>query len=496
VIGGAIALLAVSLASILLLGMEFLPEADEGLFTVEFETRVASSYAETAAKAAQIEGIVRDVAGDEVQAIASEVGEGGSQFGRIYVTLTDVRDRRVAIWDVVNAVNDRIAESVTDVQYDIGIQGMSSLASTAGGVSFPVVIELTGRNLENLAAYAEELTDVVAGVPGTRNVSSSYQSGKPELQFRIDRDQAAALGLSAFEIASTIRTAYSGTSVSRYSQANESYDVVVILEPEDRTSLAGVQDLFFVNRAGARIPLENVVTLEEDTGPVRISRMDRTRVVRVQGALTGERALSNVMDDVRSRIDELHSPPVGIDLAYAGSTSEMEDSFESMIYALLLAVALVYMVMASQFESLLNPLIVMFSVPFAVIGLVAALLVTNTTFNILAFVGAILLAGIVVNNAIVLIDYIGTLRRKGFTLENAIVTGGITRLKPILMTSLTTILGLLPMALGIGVGSEIQAPLGRAVVGGLATSTLITLILIPTIYWVIERPRKTYQEAC
>jgi HAE1 family hydrophobic/amphiphilic exporter-1 len=138
----------------------------------------------------------------------------------------------------------------------------------------------------------------------------------------------------------------------------------------------------------------------------------------------------------------------------------------------------------------------MFSVPFAVIGLVAALLVTNTTFNILAFVGAILLAGIVVNNAIVLIDYIGTLRRKGFTLENAIVTGGITRLKPILMTSLTTILGLLPMALGIGVGSEIQAPLGRAVVGGLATSTLITLILIPTIYWVIERPRKTYQEAC
>ena len=490
VIGGAVVLLGISLASILLLGMEFLPEADEGLFTVEFETRVASSYSETARKAAQIEGIIRDVAGEEILAIASEVGDGGSQFGRIYVTLTDVRNRRVAIWDVVNEVNDRIGRNVTDVQHEIGIQGMSSLASTAGGVSFPIVIELAGRNLDDLATYAEELTEVVAGVRGTRNVSSSYQSGKPELQFRIDRDQAAALGLSAFEIASTIRTAYSGTSVSRYSQTSETYDVVVILEPEDRRSVAGIRDLFFVNRAGARIPIENVVTLEEDTGPVRISRKARMRVVRVQGALTGERALSNVMDDVRGRIDELHSPPVGIDLSYAGSTSEMEDSFGSMIYALLLAIALVYMVMASQFESLLNPLIVMFSVPFAVIGLVAALLVTNTTFNILAFVGAILLAGIVVNNAIVLIDYVGLLRRRGFSLENAIVTGGITRLKPILMTSLTTILGLLPMALGIGVGSEIQAPLGRAVVGGLATSTMITLILIPTIYWVIERRRE------
>lgn len=489
VIGGAVILLGISLSSILLLGMEFLPEADEGRFTIEFETRVESSYENTARKAAAIEAIVRDIADGEVQTIASEVGEGGSQFGRIFVTLKDVGKRELSIWEVVNRVNERIERTVTDLQHDIAIQGMSSLASQAGGGAAPVVIELSGQNLEDLSAYSSRLQQLVAGVAGTRNAASSFESGKPELQFRIDKDQAATLGLSSLEIASTIRTAYSGTAVSRYTAQDDGYDVVVILEPEDRSSLNDVRDLFFVNQAGARIPLENVVRLSEQVGPVRISREDRSRVVRVQAGLTGERPLSRVMDDVRAAISQAPPPPTDIELSYAGSSSEMNASFESLLYALLLAIALVYMVMAGQFESLVNPLIVMFSVPFAVIGLVGALLVTNTTFNILAFVGAILLAGIVVNNAIVLIDYIGQLRARGLSLEDAIVTGGVTRLKPILMTSLTTILGLLPMATGIGVGAEIQAPLGRAVVGGLTTSTIITLILVPTLYAVVERAR-------
>lgn len=178
--------------------------------------------------------------------------------------------------------------------------------------------------------------------------------------------------------------------------------------------------------------------------------------------------------------------PLGVTLEYTGSSKEMEDSFKSLLMALLLAVVLVYMVMASQFESLLHPLIVMFSVPFAAIGLVAGLILTGTTFSVLAFLGAILLVGIVVNNAIVLIDYINQLRKAGVPLKTAIVKGGKTRLKPILMTSLTTILALLPMALGIGTGSELRAPMGGAVVGGLATSTLVTLILIPAVYWMIE----------
>jgi HAE1 family hydrophobic/amphiphilic exporter-1 len=232
--------------------------------------------------------------------------------------------------------------------------------------------------------------------------------------------------------------------------------------------------------------LENLVEIVEDTGPLSIKRENRTRTIKVSATLTGERALSEVLDDIRDSMEGLGPPPIGTELEYTGSAREMSDAFRGLLFALALAVALVYMVLASQFESFLHPFIVMLSVPFAIIGLVAALLVTNTTFSIIAFIGAILLVGIVVNNAIVFIDYINLLRRRGVGLVEAIVKGGKTRLKPILMTTLTTVLGLLPMALGVGTGSEIRAPIGRAVVGGLSTSTLVTLILIPTIYWLFE----------
>jgi HAE1 family hydrophobic/amphiphilic exporter-1 len=299
------------------------------------------------------------------------------------------------------------------------------------------------------------------------------------------RQRAVSLGLSPLEIAATIRTAYRGSEVSRYT-ADEDYDVYVMLREEDRNDLDRLRNLFFVNQAGTKIPLENVVRIEERTGPLSISRQNRTRVIKVTAALTGERPLSDAVGDLQSLITREAPTPLSMDMEFTGTSEEMMTSFTSLGYALALAAALVYMVMASQFESLLHPLIVMFSVPFAAIGLVGALLATGTTFNLVAFVGAILLVGIVVNNAIVLVDYMNTLRRRGAGLRDAIIHGGKTRLKPILMTSLTTILGLLPMALGWGIGSELRAPMGRAVVGGLTTSTAITLILIPTLYWMVE----------
>jgi len=202
--------------------------------------------------------------------------------------------------------------------------------------------------------------------------------------------------------------------------------------------------------------------------------------------MTGDLPLSRVVDEVNAGLQKMGPPPIGIDREVAGSGREMAESFRSLFLALLFAVVLVYMVMASQFESLIHPFIVMFSVPFAAIGLVGAMLITGTTFSLMSFVGAILLVGIVVNNAIVLIDYMNLLRQRGVPLMDAIIKGGKTRLKPILMTTLTTIFAMLPMSLGIGTGSELRAPMGRAVVGGLATSTLVTLILIPTIYWLVE----------
>jgi HAE1 family hydrophobic/amphiphilic exporter-1 len=266
----------------------------------------------------------------------------------------------------------------------------------------------------------------------------------------------------------------------------DKYDVYVILKEGDRNSLQGVQKLFFVSPLGEMIPLENVVEVVQGSGPLTIERENRTRVIEVTGALTGQRPLNRVMEELQEGVSGLGPVPPGLELTYSGSYQQMQESFRSLFFVLILAVALVYMVLASQFESLLHPLIIMFSVPFCIIGLVAALVVTGTTFSMMSFIGAILLVGIVVNNAIVLIDYMNRLQARGLSVREAIIRGGKTRLKPILMTSFTTIFGLLPMAVGVGAGSELRAPLGRAVVGGLLTSSFVTLILIPTIYWLVE----------
>lgn len=490
----AVLLLGLSVGSVLLLGMEFLPETDEGEFSVYVETKMGSSFDATTQKVIQMEQIVMDLYGDDLALLTSQIGRGGSlidagnvgsNLATLHVNLVDKEKRSQSIWEMINQLDKRFEMAVLDIRYSMNVEGIASLASSASGETDPVVVELTGDNLDSLYDFSLQIRNILREVSGVRNIRVSHHVGKPELQFRINRREALSLGLSPLEIAATVRASFKGTTVTRYSTDEESFDVVLILRDEDRIP-EKFSSIFFINPTGNRIPLENLVDIVPGTGPLSISRKNRTRVITVTAGLTRERALNRVMADLKGRVSDLGPPPIGINLDYTGTSLEMAESFSSLLLALLFAVALVYMVMASQFESLLHPLIVMFSIPFAIIGLVGALLVTGTTFSLLAFVGAILLVGIVVNNAIVLIDYINILRKLGMPLKQAIIQGGKTRLKPILMTTLTTIFGLLPMSLGIGTGSEIRAPMGRAVVGGLSTSTLITLILIPVLYWILE----------
>ena len=494
VIISALLLFGLSIGSILLLGMEFLPETDEGEFSIYMETRSGQSYEATTRKVIEVENLVSDVCGGDLDILSSQVGRSGSlidagnvgsNLAMVHVRLVHKSHRDVSIWEYMRKIDGRLAVEVLDLRYSLNVEGIASLASSASGETDPIVVELTGDDLDALYEYAKRIESAINTVEGARGARVSHKTGRPELQFRIKRREALGLGLSPYEIAATIRAAYKGMSVTRYAEDENSYDVVVILREEDR-SAERLSSLYFVNPAGTRIPLENLVEITEGTGPMSVSRKARTRIISVSAGLTGERALNRVMTDVHEAVDSLGPRPLGINIAYTGTSEEMAESYSSLLIALLAAVALVYMVMASQFESLLHPFIVMFSVPFAIIGLVAALLITNTTFNLLAFVGGILLVGIVVNNAIVLIDYINLLRQRGLGLREAIVKGGKTRLKPILMTSLTTIFGLLPMSLGFGLGSEMRAPMGRAVVGGLTTSTVVTLVLIPVLYWVVE----------
>jgi HAE1 family hydrophobic/amphiphilic exporter-1 len=492
VIISSVVLLVVSIGSILLLGMEFLPEADEGRFAMEIETRAGSPYRYTTDTVMQIEQVIRDIGGEDIYTMSSSVGDGGSNMARVSVVLVPKEQRTRRIWEYVKLVDEAIAKGVLDVRHSITIEGMSSLASSTSGEQSPIVIQVSGDDLEAMHAYALRIQDAARSTPGTRSVRIDYTVGKPEVRITVKRQEALSLGLSPLEVAATIRTAYNGSAVSRFRAGENDYDVQLILREQDRDSLQSLTSMFFVNPAGTKIPLENLATITEAKGPVAIRREGRVRVMSVLASLTGDRALSDVVDDMKRGIEGLGAAPPGIELTYKGAKSEMDSSFRSLLLALALAVMLVYMVMASQFESLVDPLLIMFSVPFAIIGLTGMLLITNTTFNLLAFVGAILLVGIVVNNGIVLIDFMETLRKRGVPLRDAIIQGGRTRLKPVLMTTLTTIFGMTPMAIGIGTGSELQLPLGRAVVGGLATSTLITLVLIPTIFWVVEtkiRPR-------
>ncbi len=491
----AVLLLIASIGSILLLGMEFLPEADEGEFTVSVETKIGSTFEYTEEKVIRIENIILDNFGGDVTSLSSKIGESGgtgvagsigSNFAVVYVKLKEKDKRDRGIWDILSILETKLDNEVMDVRYRLQVEGMAALATVATGDPAPVVIELSGSNLDALYSYARKTGNVMESLKGVRNVEISHKTGKPELQFIVKRQEAISLGLTPLEIAATLRTAYKGTEVTSFNTDEGDYSVVIVLEEEDRNDPAKFGSIFFVNQAGAKIPLENLVDIEEGKGPLSIKHKKRARMIKISASLTGEVPLNRIMGELENRMGTLGPPPVGVEMEYSGSGNEMGESFSSMMIALLFAVVLVYMVMASQFESLLHPFIVMFSIPFAIIGLVLAHLLTGTTFSLMSFVGAILLVGIVVNNAIVLIDYMNQLQKRGMSLVGAIIKGGKTRLKPILMTTLTTLLALLPMSLGIGTGAELRAPMGRAVVGGLATSTLITLILIPTVYYFFE----------
>jgi HAE1 family hydrophobic/amphiphilic exporter-1 len=475
--------------------MEFMPESDEGEFAVSMETRVGSSFQKTEEKVLEAERVIREITGEDLTSISSSIGRGGTLQGAaergshlsvLEIRLVDKDRRGRTIWQMINELSEGLPRQIMDSRFRFSLQGVGALATTVTGDSEPIVVGISGDDLLRSHAYAGRIASRMEQVRGVRDVEVSYKTGKPELQFRIKREEAGGLGLSPLEIAATLRTAYKGSKVSSYRTGGEKYDVYVILGEGDRNSLAGVQKLFFLNPLGETIPLENVVEVAEGRGPLSIERENRTRIIEVTGALNGQRPLNRVMEDVQEEISALGPVPAGLELTYSGSYRQMQESFRSLFFVLILAVALVYMVLASQFENLLHPLIVMFSVPFCIIGLVAALVVTGTTFSLMSFIGAILLVGIVVNNAIVLIDYMNLLQKRGLSVREAIIRGGKTRLKPILMTSFTTIFGLLPMAIGIGAGSELRAPLGRAVVGGLLTSSFVTLILIPTIYWLVE----------
>jgi HAE1 family hydrophobic/amphiphilic exporter-1 len=350
-------------------------------------------------------------------------------------------------------------------------------------------IEVRGYDLATAHALALRVNDIVAGVPGITDTRISREEGSPERIVRINRAKAADLGLGVSRIGDALQTAVGGTRASLFREGGKQYNILLRLAERDRIDLGGILDLTVVNSRGEPVVLRNVVDAVEEQGPVRIERKDQERVITIEANFTG-RDMGSIIRDIRR---ELRAVPVPRDFAilFGGDYEEQQKAFRELLLGLVLAVFLVYMVMAGQFESWRDPFVVLFSIPMALIGVTLVMILTGTIFSLQAFIGCIMLSGIVVNNAILLVDYTNRLRRiHGMELMEAIRTAGSRRLRPILMTTLTTALGLLPLSLGLGEGGETQAPLARVVIGGLLSSALITLVLVPVVYAVFEKKLK------
>jgi HAE1 family hydrophobic/amphiphilic exporter-1 len=359
-----------------------------------------------------------------------------------------------------------------------------------GGGDSRLAVEVRGDDLEQAKRISDDVLATMREVDGVANPQLGREEGRPELAIRVDRPKAALLGLSVQGVATTIRTNISGTQAATFREHGKEFPIIVRLREEDRERSESVNDVLISTPGGQVLPARTVLDLNPQSGPTQIERKNQQRITRVNAELDANAAMSEVIKNVQDRLPELDIPQ-GFSVGFGAEVEQQAQAFQQLQVLLILGVLLVYAVMASQYESLRDPFIVMFSVPVAAIGVVLALLLTSTSFSLQAYIGVIMLAGIVVSNAILLVDYTNVLRRRDhMPLREAVEVAGRTRLRPILMTSLATVLGLLPMALGIGEGAEMQAPLARVVVGGLIASTMVTLVLVPAVYTLFEEGLK------
>jgi len=351
---------------------------------------------------------------------------------------------------------------------------------TEGMMEEPVNVRIAGDNFEILSEIGNRAYSIVKDIPGVINLKSSVQEGLSEFVIQIDRLKASELGLTGSQIAGSVRLAVLGASATNFSSYGEEYEITVQAEQSRLKTVNHLLDFPLKTVKGTTVPLRSVAQVVLDKGPSEIKRFDQQRVVEVKGDIAG-RSQREVIAEVQSRINDLQLPP-DYYITYGGESRAIADSFQSLVYALIIAVFLVYVVMGTQFNSFLHPFTIALTIPLALIGVLLGLFVFGANISMNALLGVIMLAGIVVNNGILLIDYINQLRAGGAEKTEAIISGGLRRLRPILITSLTTIFGMLPIALGFGEGGEALQPLGAVVIGGLLTSTFLTLIVIPCVY--------------
>lgn len=473
------------------MGFEFMPEADQSSMTAAIELQTGLRVAETTKVARKVDAFIEEYmpeakfyytssGSDDQGGIMSLFMESGSHRININFTLTDVEERERDVWELAKALTDYLETIPEIVNIDVVPNG-----GMGGTTETNVVVEIYGYDFDATSLIAYALADSVQGIEGATNINVSRDPSKPLLQIVPDREKMAQHGLNTYNMANAVRNRVEGPYLSRYREEGDEYDIVVRFKEEERNSLSDLNNIALMNMNNQAIRLGEVAKIEEHWSPPNIERKNRERIVTV--SITPYKVpLNKMAAEIQAKIDAMDVPP-NVSIQMGGAVQEMQDSMRDLMLLLLLSLVLTYLVMASQFESLKMPFIIMFSIPFAFTGVILAHLLTGITMSVISMVGGVMLVGIVVKNAIVLVDYINLMRERGIVLDEAIVTSGKSRLRPVLMTSLTTILGMLPLALSRGSGSEIWSPMGIAVIGGLIFSTIVTLVLVPVVYHMMLR---------
>ncbi|MBI4521032.1 MAG: efflux RND transporter permease subunit [Gemmatimonadetes bacterium] len=479
--------LAAALALALTLERNMLPNVDQGMFTLRLELPEGTALDATTETAADFEQIL--LADGDVEAVFTRVGRdpraatSGDEVAGLHTAVLDVRVKPDASTDdVVERARERGSRSpAATLSFETG--RASALGAILGGGEADIAVRLRSEDLDAAFSYAQTLEAKLAALPMLGNVQLAQEGGQPQIQVEIDRDQAAAYRIEPREIADAIQGSMRGRLATEFVDFDRKIAVIVRLPNDQRYSLETLSELRVRG-----VPLRGLIHVQAGTGPAEIRREDQGRVVLVYADV-----ISGGLDGAIRAIDNrlaASPPPRGVRAEVGGENEEMRRSFRDLAFAFGLAILLVYMILAAQFESLVQPLIILTAVPMAVVGAVGALALTGEGLNTMSLIGVVILVGIVDNDAVVKVDYINQVRARGVPLREAIIEAGHVRLRPILITTVTTVLGVIPMALGLGAGGELRAPLAIALIGGLTVATALTLIVVPVVYYLAESARE------
>ena len=495
VLGGILGLLALSFAIVPFLGTEFMPAMDREMIILKVKMPVGTSLEETNRVVTMVEKLMAqepEVVNVSVQVgsqaeenpadMAGGMSTTGSHEGLLWVGLVPLRERELSDVEVMEKIRRKLPK-LKDVKFESLDIGQAMM----GGATAPVEIKIFGEEIDTLKEIGDAIVERIRDVEGLRDVTHSLAEGKPEYHITIEREKASRMGLKVSQIGNAIQAATLGKVATRFREGNEEVDIRVRFQEKFRDSLEDVRNIPIMTPFNTMVTLGEVATITRGEGPIRINRENQARVITVTGNIAG-RDLGSVVRDIQGRIADVERGlPAGYFTEFGGQFEQMQEAFVIMAGAFALATLLVYMIMASQFESFRHPFVIMFTIPLAIVGVILALLVSGRPVSLPVLIGFIMLGGIAVNNGIVMVDYINQLKRRGVDKKEAILQASAVRLRPVLITAFTTVLGMMPMALSVSEGAEMRAPMAITVVGGLVATTFLTLFVIPIIYSLFDK---------